>query len=328
LIIEIGSRKAFTYVLQSGQMSDVLEQFRAFLQQVQGRQPRSITADDFFSCSDFKNFCEKEHIGLTTHVAKDDHAMRYGSHLGILDRAVRTLKMLLQKAMTESNGTDWTEHLPGVVQLYNTTPHSSLEDRSPDEAYADKEYVMASFMRDRQYNFELKQKLNSKFAVGDRVRLALPKSRFSKEGESYSRNIYRIVGSKGNGYIVQSDNGLNEERAYLARELQKVTAGNLEKIRDVALQRQKKAERLKGGGTVAQPPPQIIGRNTEYFSIERIVKHRRVRGSLSYLVKWEGYIDSENSWLDDEQLQADMTRESYKLLVDAYWCTQGAGSGT
>lgn len=327
LLIEILSRKVYTFVLPSGQMSDMLEHFRAFMQQVHGRPPRSITADNFFECSDFRSFCEKAHIGLTTHVAKADHAMRYGSHLGILDRAVRTLKMLLQKAMVDTNSTDWTEQLTRIVQLYNTTPHTALQGKTPHEAYMDKQYLMDSFMRDKKHNIELKQKLNKAFAVGDRVRLALPKSRFTKEGESYSRSIYRILGCKGNGFVVQDDHGINEPRAYLARELQLVTSRHLEKIKDVALQRQKKAERLNGGSVVAQPAPQIIGKNIEYFSIERIVKHRRVKGAMSFLVKWEGYVDSENSWLSEEQLKKDMTPQSYKLLVDAYWGTQGAGSG-
>jgi hypothetical protein len=65
------------------------------------------------------------------------------------------------------------------------------------------------------------------------------------------------------------------------------------------------------------PFPQVI-EDEPYFSIEAFRKQRRNRGRLSFLVKWLGYGETENSWLSADRLQEDMTPESYKELLDAY----------
>lgn len=50
------------------------------------------------------------------------------------------------------------------------------------------------------------------------------------------------------------------------------------------------------GPAYAQPPPDIINEEEEY-EIEAVVNSRHNRqGKLEYLVKWEGYPDSENQW--------------------------------
>ena len=55
-----------------------------------------------------------------------------------------------------------------------------------------------------------------------------------------------------------------------------------------------------------RPPPDLIN-NKEEYEIERILD-LRVRGCnqwVQYLVKWVGYPDSDNQWLDVDQLTAD-----------------------
>jgi len=35
------------------------------------------------------------------------------------------------------------------------------------------------------------------------------------------------------------------------------------------------------------------------FEVEKIVSVREVRGSRQFLVKWKGYADFDNSWVDE-----------------------------
>src|SRR5438552_7830533 len=37
----------------------------------------------------------------------------------------------------------------------------------------------------------------------------------------------------------------------------------------------------------------------EQYAIERIIRRKRVRGGTQYFVKWLGYTDDHNSWVDD-----------------------------
>ena len=68
---------------------------------------------------------------------------------------------------------------------------------------------------------------------------------------------------------------------------------------------------------VPPPPPEILD-DEEFYSIEAFRNHRGKANTLKFLVKWTGYGEDENKWISARQLQADMTAETYKELLDAY----------
>ena len=49
-------------------------------------------------------------------------------------------------------------------------------------------------------------------------------------------------------------------------------------------------------GRIRPPPPPVIVDNNQEFEVEEILDSRRERKSLLYLVKWKGYLTSDNSW--------------------------------
>jgi hypothetical protein len=59
------------------------------------------------------------------------------------------------------------------------------------------------------------------------------------------------------------------------------------------------------GPNFSQPPPELIDEEEEY-QVERIMGHRKMeRGNkLQYLVKWMGYLDSDNTWEPVAQIHA------------------------
>jgi hypothetical protein len=142
--------------------------------------------------------------------------------MGILDRAVRTIKLLMKKRIAESDDPRWPAHLGEIIQLYNDTPHSSLENRPPSEAYKDLAFLMAMQSRDRKHNSDLHKLVNAGFQEGDRVRIAMPKGTFSKEQAHYSRELYTIQEPKGHGFMLVDEKGIDVGQTYLARDLQKV----------------------------------------------------------------------------------------------------------
>jgi RNase H-like domain found in reverse transcriptase/Reverse transcriptase (RNA-dependent DNA polymerase)/Integrase zinc binding domain/Chromo (CHRromatin Organisation MOdifier) domain/Retrotransposon gag protein/Integrase core domain len=55
-------------------------------------------------------------------------------------------------------------------------------------------------------------------------------------------------------------------------------------------------------------PPPVIPEEDRY-EVERIVDYRMLRRRRQYLVKWAGYPESDNSWVDEEDIDRDVVKE-------------------
>jgi hypothetical protein len=65
------------------------------------------------------------------------------------------------------------------------------------------------------------------------------------------------------------------------------------------------------GESFSQPPPELIDGEEEY-EVEEIINHCKYRRKKQFLVKWKGYPSSENSWVDEQDLNAPELLEEYR----------------
>jgi hypothetical protein len=231
LIVDILSRKAFAYTLRSGSMVDVLEVYKEFVEQE--KPIVGVAGDDFFSSKSFLEFNESLKIRVHTSVALVNHASSSGNKLGIVDRLVRTLKSLIEKRVVSTDDPVWTSYLGEIMDLYNSTPHQSLKlDKkqwvgepkgllTPNAAYTNIDFLNKLHLQYKKHNDELKRKLNN-FEIGDTVRCLNDRvTLFTKEGEKYSRDIWKVKQQDGMGYLIECGDRVKK---VLAREMCKVEA--------------------------------------------------------------------------------------------------------
>ena len=64
------------------------------------------------------------------------------------------------------------------------------------------------------------------------------------------------------------------------------------------------------GSAFAKPPPELIDGEEEY-EVEDIITHRINRRKKQYLVKWVGYPSSENSWVNEADMNAPQLLYNY-----------------
>ena len=64
------------------------------------------------------------------------------------------------------------------------------------------------------------------------------------------------------------------------------------------------------GSAFAKPPPELIDGEEEY-KVEDIITHRTSRRKKQYLVKWVGYPSSENSWVNEADMNAPQLLYNY-----------------
>jgi hypothetical protein len=73
-------------------------------------------------------------------------------------------------------------------------------------------------------------------------------------------------------------------------------------------------ETITHGPNYQRPPPDLVDGKEEY-SVEKILDSRKFgrRRRLQYLVKWEGYPDSDNMWVDKDDVFADNKVREFKV---------------
>ena len=74
--------------------------------------------------------------------------------------------------------------------------------------------------------------------------------------------------------------------------------------------------RQRPGEEPLEPPGVMVDGHTEWV-VERILDRRLQQGKVQYLVKWDGYPDSENTWEPAEHLEAAQQLDAYKVANPA-----------
>jgi len=226
MLIDIQSRKIFMYPLMSGKLNDILDSYENFIVE-QGNEGddkiRFVQGDDFFNSKIFQAYNQELDIVVITGVAEDDH-MGYGlggNRLGIVDRATRTIKNLIQKYMLQHKTTTWTKWYSKIIDIYNNSYHSTIK-ATPNEVYDDIDYAKIQFENQVKYNATVKKEVDKDIPMYSTVRILLPKKTFEKEKPSWSKEFYKISEKIGFNYILEDAKGNALKRIYRPSEIQVV----------------------------------------------------------------------------------------------------------
>ena len=169
----------------------------------------------------------------------------------VAERFIRTLKNKIYKYMTSKNV--YIDKLDGIVNEYNNTYHRTIKMKPVD-------------VKNNTY-IDFKKGVNdkdSKFKVGDRVRISKYKNIFAKGyTPNWSEEVFIVSKIKNTvpwTYVINDLNGEEIIGTFYEKELQKT--------------------------------------NQKEFRIEKVIK----RKGYKLYVKWKGYDNSFNSWSDKKDL--------------------------
>jgi len=258
-----------------------LDAYEKFVRQDDGNLI-NVYGDEEFNKRWFKAYNEVLDVNVNTGVAKDDHISNHSDRLGIIDAAVKTIRRLLNKYILTKNTTKWSKWLPEVIDIYNNTPHTSLNNMTPNEAASDLEGLKERHSKDIEYNDDKGAK--STLALGDTVRILTSKDTFAKEGPRFSKELYVIVKRDNFKWRVHPKSGGPMDRRKLAsNDLQKIDPDALVVLPERNRQETSKAtskhrRRLQKEGIVPQSqldkavaPPSKALRTREKTGIKVII---------------------------------------------------------
>lgn len=265
--IDTWSRYAFVRPLQSKHGRIVLEAFKSILDEA-GTKPKNISCDrgtEWINI-DFKNYCLANGINL--------YAPDTSIHAAYIERFNRTFQNIVYSYMTEHETNRYLtrtlpngnvlELLPLFVSTYNNRKHRMI-GVTPLEAETKPELQIDIQKRLNSYHEKIKRK-NPTLKIGDYVRIAKIKGKFSRGyNEQASQEIFRVHQVKTNLKIP-----LYVLTNYRGDEIIKGSFYDFELVK------------VEG----------------DTFRIERVIKRRKYRGKNQVFVKWKGFDDTYNSWID------------------------------
>lgn len=223
IVVDILSRKLWLFPMKTKTQEAIVEALKKFTK----AEPEALAlfADDEFAAAKIVAYCDEAGLMLTTDVAKDDHYDK-GDRLGIVDRATRTVKTLIRNYMLANDTARYLPKLQELVANYNSTPHTALRGRSPDQAYEDLEFQKELYARYSDHNRGLQARVA--LQVGDHVRRRVDRGAFDKEGARFSSDIFIIDSRVGFKYRIRDAQGALQPRKYKYFELQKVSPAEVE----------------------------------------------------------------------------------------------------
>ena len=180
----------------------------------------------------------------------------------IIERFNRSLRELMMKEFVKNNNTVWYNILPKLIKTYNNRYHSTIKMKPIQVNKSNENYI-----KENIYTYNKTNK-NPKFKIGDLVRISLKRRDiFDKPSSNikWTEELFKIHSINKSNVITYKIKDLNDEiikGIFYEKELQKT-------------------------------------KNTsEVYVIEKIIR----RNKNKYLVKWRGYSNDFNSWIDKDDI--------------------------
>ena len=195
--VDIFTRKAYTIPMKLKDNSDVYKALKELFKQADAT-PYIITSDSdtTFKSKEIQKLFSQNKIVHNTVPIGDHHS------LGIIDRFARTLKTVLHKRFLKYNSLNWVDSLPKIVENYNNSPHSSIDDIKPDEASEPENIARIIDINIKKQ--EAKSTYKNEFKEGDKVRIKIGGFNKKSEGQ-YSDEVYTV--EEVNGKSIKLTNG-------------------------------------------------------------------------------------------------------------------------
>ena len=265
VVIDVFSRKLWVVPVASKHHTHMVQAFKTLFTAT-NRRPKLLRTDKGteFTNRAVKKLMRDENIDAYT--TKNETKANYA------ERVIRTLKGLVYRYFHHKQTYVYTDVLQQLVDNYNQRPHRSLNGLSPDEITTDNEsqvwkrmYVDTSQLGSKRKTFA--------FKVGDQVRISHLKYTFQRDyQQKWTEEVFRITKRlRQQGFnLYQLKDLLDEpiEGYFYEVELQHVTKD-------------------------ASPA----------FRIEKVLKRRKRQGHEELYVKWMGWPNKFNSWVQPGDIQ-------------------------
>jgi transposase InsO family protein len=180
---------------------------------------------------------------------------------GIVERFNRTLKTRLWRLFTKRQSHLWIDELDNIIKALNNSINRTIGCKPATVTCENAQQIWDRLYENRQHQ-------ETKFSVNDLVRISKYKHVFTKSYiPTFTKECFtvsKIIERDIPVYCLKDLNGENIDGTFYSHELVKVI------------------------------------KTDDIYKIEEILHSRKQKGKNEYFVKWLGYPDQFNSWVDAE----------------------------
>ena len=213
-----------------------------------------------------KEFFNKEVAELLKSHGMNHFATNSDQKAALAERFNRTLKMRMSKYLHHNNTHRYLDILPTLISGYNSSVHRSI-GLAPAQVTLEN----SNKLWQRQYGQELARGPTSQLDPNTVVRISKVKGVFEKgDTPNWTEEMFRLVRGRP---------GLGRQRVY------KLEDWHGEPIE----------------GQFYEQEVQAI-EPTDLLYVERVIRKRKVGKRTDCLVKWRGWPDKFNRWIDEREL--------------------------
>ena len=182
----------------------------------------------------------------------------------IIERFNRTLKGRMFKYFTANGTRKYIDVLSDLLTSYNNSYHRSI-GMTPSQVT----YFNSSKVYQNLYRGKKTVSRNARIGIGSAVRVKYDKKPFDKAFyPNWEDQVQKVIAVKGGmrkpTYELEQDDGAKSKRRFYAEEIQEVAPSS--------------------------------------YRIEKILRRRTRNGIKQFFVKWLGYSDVYNSWVNDTDI--------------------------
>jgi hypothetical protein len=186
-----------------------------------------------------------------------------------VERAQRSFQNILYRILEENQTKNYLVHLDDVLSIYNNRINR-ISGFSPNEASKPENFINVQKNLEKYYSSRIEKRKSSKYKEGDTVRVAEKRTKFAKGYHPYfSEEVFKI----------------------------KKVLTNLPQPRYILTSFDEKEE-IKGTFYERE----ITKANHIEYKIEKVLSSRKKSGKKQFLVKWVGYSNEHNSWVDEKDI--------------------------
>lgn len=264
VVIDVFTRYLWVVPVKSKHHSQIVQAFKAVFAQTT-RRPKHLRTD---KGTEFKNKAVKslmQNTRIHAYTTKNETKANYA------ERVIRTLKGLVYRYFIHRQTYRYIDVLQDLVDNYNSRPHRSLKGLSPVQINTQNEAKVWKSM----YVDTVAPKKIKKYSlnVGDQVRISHLKYTFQRDyQQKWTEEIFKV--------------------AYRMRK----EGFNLYMLKDLM-------DEPIDGYFYQEELQHIFKDPNSTYRIEKVLKQRGRPGQRELLIKWMGWPNKFNSWVNQADIQ-------------------------